>query len=207
MAAAFWLARRALRIDVYRFYAIALTELEREHPALPDGCTFLVLRNPKDIEACDSHLVRELDAQSGCGVAEVIRRNGQIYAIARGNQILAQLRIDLQSVKVDTPRKLLLDCGERSAFLSFLYTNPSARRQGWAARLISRTSANLAREGVRVCVCHVQATNVRSINTFARSGWIPVAWLFTTVGGRLLGVRRRPRARRLGLPLNVSAIE
>lgn len=206
-AAAFWLTRRALRLDVYRFHAIALTGLEREScSALPDGYALLALRNLTEVGACDSHLVAQLDAHSGCGVAEVIRRNGQIYAMVRGDRVVSQLRIDLQRAEVDTPLKLLLDCGEKSAFLSFLYTDPSLRRGGWAANLISHVCVQLARDGARACVCHIQATNVRSINTFSRSGWTPIALLFTTVGGRLLGVRQFSRAPRLDVSLKVSVI-
>lgn len=206
-AAAFWLMRRVLRLDVYRFHAVALTGLEhKSHSPLPDGYAFLVLRNPAEVDSCESQLVAQLNAQSGCGVAEVVRRNGQIYAIVRGGRVVSQLRIDFQRVEVDTPLKLSLDCGEKSAFLGFLYTDPSSRRGGWAANLISRACTHLAREGTRVCICHIQATNVRSLNTFARSGWAPIAVLFTTVGGRLLGVRRYSRASRLGIPLKVGRL-
>lgn len=205
-AAAFWLMRHLFRLDVYRFYAIALACLDHEsRPPLPDDHAFLVLRNMAEVEACESHLVGQLDAQSGCGVAGVIRRNGQIYAIVRGHRVVAQLRIDRRRAKVDTPMNLLLDFGDESVFLSFLYTDPSSRRGGWAASLISRACADLAREGTRACICHVQASNVPSINTFARCGWTPIAVLFTTVGRRLLGVHQLPIAERLGISLKVSA--
>lgn len=203
----FWLVRRVLGVDVYRFHAIALAGIERK-PCLPlaKGDALLVLRDLAEVSACDPLLIAQLDAQSGCGVAEVVRQSGQIYAIVRGDRVVSQLRIDPRRVEVDTPLKLSLDCGEKSAFLSFLYTDPSSRRGGLAARLVSQTCAQLARDGVRVCVCHVQATNVRSINTFGRSGWVPVAMLFTTTGGRLLGLRRLQGASRPGVALRVSAI-
>lgn len=206
-AAAFWLMRHLFRLDVYRFYAIALTGLDHEsRPPLPDDYAFLVLRNMADVNACESHLVGQLDAQSGCGVAGVIRRNGLIYAIVRGHRVVSQLRIDRRHAEVDTPMDLLLDFGDESVFLSFLYTERSSQRGGWATRLISRACADLAREGVRNCICHVQVTNVPSNNTFARCGWTPIAVLFTTVGRRLLGVRQLPMAERLGISLKVSAI-
>lgn len=205
-AAAFWLMRHLFRLDVYRFYAIALAGVDHEaRPPLPDGYAFLVLRNMAEVYACESHLVGQLDAQSGCGVAGVIRRNGHIYAIVRGHRVVAQLRIDRRRAEVDTPMNLLLDFGDESVFLSFLYTDPSWQRSGLATSLISRACADLALEGTRACICHVQATNVPSINTFARCGWTPIAVLFTTVGRRLLGVRQLPRAERLGISLKVSA--
>ena len=205
-AAAFWLTRHIFRLDVYRFYAIALAGLDRESLApLPDGYTFLVLRTLAEVGACDAHLVAQLDRQSGCGVAGVVRRNGQVYAIVQGTKIVSQLCIDPDQVRVDTPLPLSLECGEKSAFLSFLYTEPSSRGGGWAARLISQVCTHLGREGTRVCVCHIQATNVPSINTFVHSGWTPIALLFATVGGRLLGVRQLPQAPQLGVSLSVAA--
>lgn len=205
-AAAFWLVRHVLRLDVYRFYAISLAGLDHEpRPPLPDDHAFLVLRNMTEVDACESHLVGQLDAQSGCGVAGVIRRNGRIYAIVHGHRVVSQLRIDRRRAEVDTPMNLLLDFGDESVFLSFLHTDPSSQRGGWAASLISRTCADLAREGMRACICHVQATNVPSTNTFARCGWTPIAVLFTTVGRRLLGVHLLPIAERLGIRLKVSA--
>ncbi len=203
-AGAFWLARRIFRLDVYRFYATALAGVEPDScPPFPVGYRLLVLRSLSDMAACGQYLVAQIDKQSGCGVAEVIRANGRIYAIVCDRQVVSQLRIDPGVARVDTPLNMSLGCGENSAFLSFLYTDPAYRQGGWGAGLVSRVCAELAREGKRVCVCHVQATNIRSINTFARAGWIPIAWLFATVGGRLLGVRR---SRRSGVSLDVAVI-
>lgn len=206
-AALFWLARRALHLDVYRFYAIALAGIDHGlPPPLPDGYSVIALRNPSEISTCNPHLVEQLDARSGCGVATALRQHGRVYAITDGHRVVAQLRIDFQYANVDTPTNLIMDFGEKSAFLSFLYTVPSSRRSGWATYLISAACADLARDGVRVCVCHVQATNVRSINTFVRSGWIPIALLVTTTGKRRLWVHRSSRAAQLGIPLKVSPI-
>jgi len=204
---AFWLLRRLVQLDVYRFYAmdLARTDLESDQP-LPEGHAILVLRSFADVETCDPLVVAEIDKQSGCGVAEAVRRDGRIYAIVRGTRVVSQLRIEFRKSRIDTPLDMVLEFGDKDAFLSFLYTDPSSRHEGWAAKLISIVCMRLASEGWRHCICHVQATNLRSVNTFSRSGWVPFAWLFATAKGRLLSVIRQPSARRMGIMLHAKPV-
>lgn len=188
-AAAFWLLRKLLRLDIYRFYAVRLQE-QPAPEALPADARLLVLSNPAEVAACDSGLIAQLDPHTGSGVLGVVGQRGRVFAVVQEGHVVSQLRIDLGRAVIDTPLALCLTLRERTAFLSFLHTDPRVRQGGWARRLIAHTEAQLAREGLETCTCHVQATNVRSINTFVRAGWKPAAWLLASSGGRLLGIRQ-----------------
>src|SRR3954447_725096 len=94
-AAGFWLLRHVLRIDVYRFYAVALEGfVDETRTSLPDGYAFLALSSLSDVNACDQRLLTQLDERSGSGVAGVVRRQGRIYAIAHADRVVSQLCID-----------------------------------------------------------------------------------------------------------------
>lgn len=77
--------------------------------------------------------------------------------------------------------------GARNGFLSFLYTHPESRRGGWARKLLIETASSMAQEGLQVCFSHVQATNLRSVNTFLSLGCQRAGWLLASRGGRYLG--------------------
>lgn len=189
-ASAYWLLRAVTRLDVYVLYS---TNLQNRRPAsaLPEGHRLLKLASLSDLRDCSPLLIDTLDAQSGCGVVSALRSGGRIYALLHEDELLSQLKIDIGRITVDTPCDLTFDVGARHTILSFLFTPSSGRRGGWARRLIESVCASLAEEGFAQCTCHVQATNVRSRNTFASSGWFPAGWLLASAGGRFLGIVRR----------------
>jgi ribosomal protein S18 acetylase RimI-like enzyme len=191
-AAAFWLLRKVTGFDVYVIFGLDLSGSPLDVEALPPGVELRVFDRLVEIGAVDPQLLATLDAHTGCGVAEVIRRGGRVFALAQGDRVLSQLRIDTRAVEVDTPIDMRLQLRPGVAFLSFLHTDPAARQGGWARRLIGQVCARLQREGRAACCCHVQATNVRSLNTFRRAGWSPRARLVANGGGRLLSRRCAP---------------
>jgi ribosomal protein S18 acetylase RimI-like enzyme len=201
-AAAYWLLRRLGRLDVYTLYAIALQESRQgSSPAQKnhESCELIRLQDVCDLDCHAPRLLEAIDPHCGCGIAATIRRGGCVFALVRAGEVLSQLKIERAGGEVDTPAELRIGVGPESAFLSFLYTSEAARGLGWAKTLVAAVCATLAAEGLRYCVCHVQATNLRSANTFESLAWKPAAWLLCSAGGRLLGIVRNPLARFSGL--------
>jgi len=197
-AAAYWLLRTLTGIDVYCFYAVEPAATPSP-PELTADVRLVTFASPQDVEVCDAELLAEIDARSGRGATGTVHQGGRIYALVRGRERLSQLTIDFGEIHVDTPMQLILRFDKRAAFLSYLYTAPATRRSGWAATLIALVTRQLEVEGWTLCICHIQATNLKSVNTFRRLGWRRVAWLFTTTRGRLLGIVRSDRDRRIAL--------
>lgn len=201
LATAFWLMRHLGRLDVYAFYVVALNRFAAVQRTA-EACEFISLSDLSGIAGHDATIIKALDEHSGCGVAETIRRGGRIYALVRGQDVLSQLKIDLEESAIDTPADVRITVGKGNAFLSFLFTAEAARRAGWARVLVDMTCAALAAEGLRHCVCHVQATNLRSGNTFDRLGWSVAGWLLASSAGRFLGIVRNRFAQIDGLDIH-----
>jgi ribosomal protein S18 acetylase RimI-like enzyme len=191
---AFWLLRRVLALDVYTLFALPLRDAG---PACPPGCTLLRLASEDDLARCPASLLEQIDPHTGAGVRKVIAQGGRIYALVEDGAVRSQTRIDIGAAGTDTPCPLTLEVGPRNGFLSFLYTHPASRRGGWAKKLLVATASSMAQEGLQVCLSHVQATNLRSINTFLSLGWQHAGWLLASRGGRYLGTVGAHRALRV----------
>jgi ribosomal protein S18 acetylase RimI-like enzyme len=141
-----------------------------------------------DLRRSPTQLIEALDKYTGPGVAGVIRRGGVVYSLIRDQTVLSQLNIEIAKSIIDTPSDLMLKIGENNAFLSFFRTNEAERRKGWGMTLVRAVCSALHDEGRKNCVCHVQATNVSSCNTFESIGWKSVALLISTCRRRFLGI-------------------
>jgi hypothetical protein len=106
--------------------------------AVKEGASPGSFENAEGPAECDATILEEIGDQSGRGVFNIVADGGRVYAIVRGTEVVCQLNIEFQRSQVDTPLKMVLEFGERDAFLNFLYTNPASRRGHWAVRLISR---------------------------------------------------------------------
>jgi ribosomal protein S18 acetylase RimI-like enzyme len=180
----FWLLRKGLALDVYTLFALPLRDAGT---ACPPGCTLLRLVSEDDLAHCPASLLDQIDAHTGAGLREVLAQGGRIYALVEDGAVHSQTRIDVGAARTDTPCPLTCEVGPRNAFLSFLYTHEASRRGGWAKKLLVATASSMAREGLQVCLSHVQATNLRSVNTFQSLGWRRAGWLLASRGGRYLG--------------------
>lgn len=193
---AFWLLRRVLALDAYTLFALPLRDAGT---ACPPGCTLLRLASEDDLARCSASLLEQIGPHTGAGLRQVLAQGGRIYALVEDGAVRSQTRIDVATARTDTPCPLTFEVGPRNAFLSFLYTHPASRRGGWAKKLLVATASSMAQEGLQVCLSHVQATNLRSINTFLSLGWQNAGWLLASRGGRYLGtvgVQRGLRVRR-----------
>ncbi|KQQ87013.1 N-acetyltransferase [Massilia sp. Leaf139] len=190
----FWLLRKALALDVYTLFALPLRDAGT---ACPPGCTLLRLVSEEDLTHCPDALLDQIGPHTGIGVRKVLAQGGRIYALVEDGKVRSQTRIDVGSARTDTPCALTCEVGARNAFLSFLYTHPASRRGGWAKKLLVATASSMAREGLQTCFSHVQATNLRSINTFLSLGWQRAGWLLASRGGRYLGTVGAQRALRV----------
>ena len=180
----FWLLRKALALDAYTLFALPLRD---EGTACPPGCTLLRLVSEDDLARCPDGLLEQIGPHTGAGVHKVLAQGGRIYALVEDGTVRSQTRIDVGAARTGTPCPLTFKVGPRNAFLSFLYTPPTSRRGGWAKKLLIATASNMAQEGLQVCFSHVQATNLRSVNTFLSLGWRRAGWLLASRGGRYLG--------------------
>lgn len=184
-AAAFWLIRQTLRLDLFRVLSVHLDRCPAA--TLRQGCRFMVIRSEDDVGRCDAQVLASLDQKSGSGVAASILAGGRIYALVGETGVLCQLKIDTLISRTDTPCDLTVQLPERESFLSFLYTAPEARRARWASHLLALTGPALSNDGFSRCHCHVQATNVRSLRTFTSAGWQPSGWIAATPSRQFLG--------------------
>jgi len=180
----FWLLRKALALDVYTLFVLPLREAGA---ACPPGCTLLRLASEDDLARCPDGLLDQIGPHTGAGVRKVLAQGGRIYALIEDGTVRSQTRIDVGAARTATPCKLTFEVGPRNAFLGFLYTHPASRRGGWAKKLLVATASSMAQEGLQLCFSHVQATNLRSVNTFQSLGWQPAGWLLASRGGRYLG--------------------
>lgn len=186
----FWLLRNTLALDVYTLFALPLRDAGK---ACPPACTLLRLASEDDLARCPADLVEQIGPHTGAGVHKVIAQGGRIYALVENGVVRSQTRIDVGAATTDTPCQLACEVGPRNAFLSFLYTHPASRRGGWAKKLILATASSMAQEGLQLCFAHVQATNLRSVNTFLSMGSRSAGWLVASRGGRYLGTLGAPR--------------
>lgn len=187
---AFWLLRKALALDVYTLFALPLGDAGM---ACPPGCTLLRLASEDDLARCPAWLLDQIGPHTGAGVHKVLAQGGRIYALVDNGVVRSQTRIDVGVAHTDTPCPLTCEVGPRNAFLSFLFTHPASRRGGWAKKLIVATASSMAQEGLQLCFAHVQATNLRSVNTFLSMGARHAGSLVASRGGRYLGTIGRHR--------------
>lgn len=192
----FWLLRKALALDVYTLFALPLRDAGT---ACPPGCTLLRLVSEDDLARCPDGLLDQIGPHTGAGVRKVLAQGGRIYALVEAGVVRSQTRIDVGTAGTDTPCPLTWEVGPHNAFLSFLYTHPASRRGGWAKKLLVATASSMAQDGLQVCFSHVQATNLRSVNTFLSLGWRHAGWLLASRGGRYLGTVGAHRALRVVL--------
>jgi ribosomal protein S18 acetylase RimI-like enzyme len=190
----FWLLRKALALDVYTLFALPLRDAGS---ACPPGCTLLRLNSEDALARCPESLLAQIEPHTGVGIRHVLAQGARIYALVEDGAVRSQTRIDVGTARTDTPCPLNLEVGARNAFLSFLYTHPASRRGGWAKKLLVATASSMAQEGLQVCLSHVQATNLRSVNTFQSLGWQHAGWLLASRGGRYLGTIRAHHAMRV----------
>lgn len=179
----FWLLRKVLMLDVYTLFALPMRDTGT---AFPPGCTLLRLASEDDLARCPDGLLEQIGPHTGAGVRKVIAQGGRIYALVDDGVVRSQTRIDPGAAQTDTPCALTCEVGPRNVFLSFLYTHPASRRGGWARKLLVALASNLAQEGLQLCFAHVQATNLRSVNTFLSMGARHAGWLVASKGGRYL---------------------
>jgi ribosomal protein S18 acetylase RimI-like enzyme len=180
----FWLVRNVLALDVYVLYALPLRDAGA---ACPPGCTLLRLVCQDDLARCPDELLDQIDPHTGAGVRTVIAQGGRIYAMVESGAVRSQIRIDVGTASTESPCLLTCEVGPRNTFLSFLYTHPASRRGGWAKKLLVATASSMAQDELQVCFAHVQATNLRSVNTFLSLGWQHAGWMLARRGGRYLG--------------------
>ena len=184
-ALAYWLLRTVLRVDVYKVMSLDLTMGFVEASA--KDCRFVAIRSMSDLPGLDARLLSQLNEHCGWGVEGIVTGGGRVYAVVSDSGVLCQLNIDTLASRIDTPCDLTLDLSVGECFLGFLYTQAHARRGGWALYLLAQVRAALALEGFLRCHCHVQATNLRSLNTFRAGGWKLSGLLAATPTGRYIG--------------------
>lgn len=153
---------------------------------LPSGWRYLSLYTAEALCGLSSDVVEQVAEQCGSNPQQLLEHGGTLHLLLSGDSLVAQLRIDRGSnCRIDSPA-LYLTMAEADAFLSYLYTWPSYRRQGAARYLIAATVDDLSQRGTHRVLAHVRATNVPSLAAFEHAGWQTCATILCTLSGRLL---------------------
>ena len=195
LRAGFWkLVRAVTQLDRYEWLSRDVRDGADYQPlATPEAAGVLVsIRSLHDWGLIDPRLREQLDAGSGWGVEPVVSRGARIYAFVVADKVQCQVTIDTRVARINTPCKLEVELQPGECFLSFLVTTPDWQRHGLAVALVQRAMQRLAKDGFRHCHCHVQATNVKSLRTFARAGWVRSGALWAWHQDRLLRARLPP---------------
>lgn len=188
-AAAFWLAKKLLRVDLHFIYVVYLSDRPVSSLAPATDFRAVLLHTLADVAALSPSLVDEIEEQSGSGVARLVESGSSIYALLDGSTVVSQLNVCWNGrLKVDTPARLDIALGPTDGFLGYLYTHPGYRGVGAASKLIALACADAAHRGQRRLFTHIRATNAPSLNTFEKGGWRRDGWMVTSTAGRLLKV-------------------
>lgn len=186
-ASMFWLLKTITRVEIYGVFS-----------ATPPGCKIAFPANARFVQIDSSSaatlppsVLESIGGQTRDGVQGSLAGGGRIYALLLDDTPACQLNITVASsiATIDTPSRLAVKLGTGASFLSFLFTHPPFRRRRLAEALVNLTIDSLANEGIPRCYCHVSMTNLPSLATFRRSGWVRIGWLFATTSGHFLGAR------------------
>lgn len=192
-AAAFWAIKQLFRIEIHFLYAIDLVQphVQRLKPTWSDSDKpayhFISLITVQDLSLHPQALIKQLDAQSGQGVAKLIHNDTGVYALIDGTSVVSQVNISRSAViHVDSPTNLDFCLAPGDVFLGYLFTYPQYRGMGTAVSLLKDVCKDNRQRGYSRIVTHIRSTNAASLNTFKKCGWRRVGWIMTRTSGRLL---------------------
>lgn len=192
-AAVFWLIKILCRVEIYFFYAADLT---RQQASLPqplakksgtEAFHFIALNSTQDIAMYPHELIEQISSQSGRGVTQLIQDDAKIYALIDGTQVVSQTNISHGAIiRVDSPTDLDIGLTSGDAFLGYLFTHPHYRGLGAAALLLEMVCEDVKKYGYSRIVTHIRSTNVASLNTFKKCGWLKIGWIAVSTSNHLL---------------------
>lgn len=192
-ATVFWLIKVLCRVEIYFFCTTDLTQRQTplsQPPVKKPGTEvfhFISLSSTRDIAMYPNELIEQINSQSGQGVAQLIRNNARVYALIDGTQVVSQTNISHSAViRVDSPTDLDIGLVSGDAFLGYLFTSPRYRGLGAAALLLEMVCEDMKKHGCSRIVTHIRSTNVSSLNTFRKCGWLKAGWIAVSTGNRLL---------------------
>ncbi|WP_347888623.1 GNAT family N-acetyltransferase [Nitrosomonas europaea] len=201
-AAVFWLIKILCRIEIYFFYATD-SDSARQQMLLPQPLakksgteTFqlISLNSIQDIAMHSHELIEQISSQSGRGITQLIREDTKIYALIDGTQVVSQTNISHNTIiRVDSPTDLDIELTSGDAFLGYLFTYPHYRGLGAAASLLEMVCEDVKKHGYSRIVTHIRSTNVASLNTFKKCGWLKIGWIAVSTRNHLL-LRRLHKA-------------
>jgi RimJ/RimL family protein N-acetyltransferase len=195
-AAGYFGLKLLTRIDVFRIVWI-LAQPDTSL-ILPPGWRYLSFHTDAALSSVSSDMLERIVEQCGSSPKQLFRRGGSLHLLLTRDSLVAQLSIERgPSCRVDSP-PLHLHMAATDAFMGYLYTWPSYRRQGAAQCLIAATVSDLSMQNIHRVIAHVRATNVPSLAAFEHGGWKTGATVLCTLRGRLL---MAPGATRTGLTL------
>lgn len=198
-AASFFGLKLIARIEAFR--VIWMPTQPHITPPLSPGLRYLSIHTAEALSSLSSNTVEQVTAQCGSSPRQLLAHGGSLHLLLNGDALVAQLRIECgPCCRIDSPA-LHLTMAKTDAFLSYLYTWPSYRRQGAARHLIAATVDNLSMHGTHRVLAHVRATNVPSLAAFEHAGWQTCATILCTLSGRLLLV---PGAAGAGLSIRAA---
>lgn len=191
-AASYFGLKLITRIEAFR--VVWMSAQPNTALTLPPSWRYLSFHTEQALSGLSGEMLERVVEQCGSGPRQLLERGGSLHLLISGNALIAQLSIDCgPTCRIDSP-PLHLSMAESDAFLSYLYTWPTYRRQGAARYLIAATVNNLSMRNTHRVLAHIRATNVPSLAAFEHAGWQTCATILCTLGGRLLMTRGASRA-------------
>lgn len=204
-AVAYWLIKKAFRIDFFFFYVFDLTQPEQTRSVSSQqyhSFPFVTLSTPEEIQAANPKLIDTLGLQCGQDIDKLINDHTIIYALTDNQDVVTQVNIQRKTImQVDTPSLLNFQLTPQDTFLGYLYTYSQYRGQGTAPILLHKVCNDLREKGYSRIITHIRATNTPSLNTFEKCGWSRSGWIISTIKGRIL---KKYLPKKLGI--KISAI-
>lgn len=206
-ATAYWLAKRLLQVETYKFSATTLpAAVTPADTTLPTGYEFICIGSEADLARYAPALIDALSSNNGVSVEDTVAKGGRIYAIVCGERVITQQRVEFGRSYTGSPYPMDIYVPPGEAFFSYLYTQPSERGNGWARRLTAHITSHLAENGIVRCISHTRATNVGSLATRKRCGWKVVAHLYYFKPGKRGYLRRLSAWKDIGCQLKAVPV-
>ncbi|MHB1200469.1 MAG: GNAT family N-acetyltransferase [Polaromonas sp.] len=191
-AASYFGLKLITRIEAFR--VVWMSAQSNTALTLPPGWRYLSLHTAEALSGLSSDIVEQIAGQCGSSPNQLLGRGGSLHLLVAGDSLVGQLSIDRGPTCWINSPPLHLSMAETDAFLSYLYTWPTFRRQGAARYLINATVSDLSMRDTRRVLAHVRATNVPSLAAFEHAGWETCATILCTLSGRLLMTRGASKA-------------
>lgn len=173
-------AKKIFPIESHLFYEINLKSIEIQTEKNDADFSFARVTDRQSTVTLPSEIEEKLNMHAGTSLSQRLLRGEQAFLMFYKKKLACQLFMSHKKTRVDTPIPLVLEYGNDSWFLSFLYTHTEYRNRGFAQALISFACRELQKEGYSRCLAHIRTTNLASVYSFEKAGWNRIGTLYSS---------------------------